>query len=200
MKTVILHGLGQTPHDWKEVIDQIASPDVDCPELLSISPENITYSHILRELENRYANTTEPLRVCGLSMGSLLALDYTIRHKDKVTSLILMGVQYKIPTLLIDFQNLIFRCMPNKSFKDIGISKTKMIQLAHSMRSLDFSTDLNKVKCPVKIICGEKDKANLKASKQLKKFIPQAELHIIPKAGHEINKSSPKAIATLLNT
>ena len=44
----------------------------------------------------------------------------------------------------------------------------------------------------------EKDSANLKASKQLAELLPQAELHIVPDAGHEINKESPEAIAAVL--
>ena len=61
MKTVFLHGLGQTAHDWGEVIDQASLSDYDCPEL------------------------------------------------------------------------------------------------SHSMRSLDFTSELKKVSCPVAIVCGEKD-------------------------------------------
>nr|WP_288347242.1 hypothetical protein [uncultured Anaerostipes sp.] len=52
--------------------------------------------------------------------------------------------------------------------------------------------------CPVIIICGEKDTVNLKASKRLAKLLPQAELHIVPGAGHEINKEAPEAIAAIL--
>ena len=33
MKTVLLHGLGQTAQDWKEVVQQLSISDVDCPEL-----------------------------------------------------------------------------------------------------------------------------------------------------------------------
>lgn len=33
MKTVFLHGLGQTAQDWKEVVQQLSISDVDCPEL-----------------------------------------------------------------------------------------------------------------------------------------------------------------------
>lgn len=33
MKLVLLHGLGQTAQDWKDVVCQISSSDVDCPEL-----------------------------------------------------------------------------------------------------------------------------------------------------------------------
>lgn len=198
MKTVFWHGLGQTAQDWNEVINRVSLPDVDCPELYSVSKGNITYSDILAGLEERYMNVTEPFCICGLSLGAILALDYAIRHGDRISSLILIGVQYKVPTRMIDFQNLIFRCMPKKAFEDMGISKDDTIRLAHSMRSLDFSSKLNEVMCPVTLLCGEKDSANLKAAKQLNELLPQAELHIIPGAGHEINKCAPEAIADVL--
>ena len=62
------------------------------------------------------------------------------------------------------------------------------------MRSLDFTSQLNNILCPVTILCGKKDTANLKASKQLKELLPQATLHIVPNAGHELNKYAPNTI------
>ena len=53
--------------------------------------------------------------------------------------------------------------------------------------------------CPVTIVCGEKDSANLKASKKLNELLPHATLQIVPGAGHEINKDAPEAIAAVLN-
>lgn len=135
------------------------------------------------DLEQRYSEVKEPLRICGLSLGALL----------------LIGAQYKVPSLLIDFQNLIFRCMPNKVFESMGLSKSSTIKLAHSMRSLDFTLQLNNIRCPVTILCGKKDTANLKASKRLKELLPQATLHIVPNAGHELNKYAPNTIAEILN-
>ncbi len=82
----------------------------------------------------------QALRICGLSLGALLAIDFAIRHEEKVASLVLIGAQYKVPSLLIDFQNLIFRCMPDKVFESMGLSKSSTIKLAHSMRSLDFTS------------------------------------------------------------
>ena len=127
----------------------------------------LTYTGLRTGFEKRYADVKEAFRICGLSLGAVLALDYAIHHKEKVDSLILIGAQYKTPALLIDFQNLIFRCMPEKAFSDMGVSKQDMIRLCRSMRSLDFTSGLREVGCPVKILCGEKDRANLKASKQL---------------------------------
>ena len=67
------------------------------------------------------------------------------------------------------------------------------------MRSLDFTSRLNRVTCPVTILCGEKDSANIKASKKLDGLLPYATLQIVPGAGHEINKDAPEAIAAILN-
>ena len=101
--------------------------------------------------------------------------------------------------MVIDCRCFHHRCMPNKSFENMGLSKRDTIKLSHSMRSLDFTSQLNGITCPVTILCGEKDSANLKASKKLNGLLPQATLQIIPGAGHEISKDAPEAIATILN-
>ncbi len=198
MKIVFLHGLGQTAQDWNVVVEQVSFADTDCPELFSLDGQDVTYSNVFAQLESKYADTSEPLVLCGLSLGAILALDYAIRYRDQVSALILIGAQYQIPTLLIDVQNIIFRCMPRKAFETMGVSKSDMIKLSHSMRSLDFSSKLNEVTCPVTIVCGEKDHANKKAAKQLNTLLPQSQLHIIPGAGHEINKCAPEAIVAIL--
>ena len=65
MKTVLLHGLGQTAQDWKEVGQQLSISDVDCPELFSSTEDEISYSQILGDLEQRYSEVKEPLRIWG---------------------------------------------------------------------------------------------------------------------------------------
>lgn len=82
MKFVFLHGLGQTAQDWQAVIHQSSLSDVDCPKLFSFAENDFTYSGIFSGLERFYANASEPFVLCGLSLGALLALDYTIRHPD----------------------------------------------------------------------------------------------------------------------
>lgn len=62
-----------------------------------------------------------PFNICGLSLGSIIALQYTIENLEKVKSLLLIGTQYKMPKILLNFQNLIFKFMPNNIFKELGI-------------------------------------------------------------------------------
>lgn len=199
MKTIFLHGLGQTPSDWDAITCKISASDVDCPDLFALVQGVPSYPALLDALEDRYAAEPESLQLCGLSLGGILALDYAIRNPDKVESLLLIGTPYKTPRLLMGVQNVLFRWMPDSAFSEMGISKCELLQLTHSMRTLDFTQKLNSIHCPVQIVCGEKDHANKRAAFQLHQLLPQSELHFIPGAGHEVNKSAPDALWKLLH-
>lgn len=73
------------------------------------------------------------------------------------------------------------------------------MNLSRSMMDLNFQQDLNKIKCPVRVICGEKDKTNMQASLQLKQQIPNAQFTVMEQAGHEINVDAPKDLGVILN-
>lgn len=200
MKLVLLHGLGQTAADWQTVAERAGFSDVDCPELFLLAGGAYTYDRLLQGLEARYAQERGPLVLCGLSLGAMLALDYALRHGEKVVALVLIAAQDRAPRRMIDFQNFVFRLLPRKAFAGMGLSREGAIRLMRSMRSLDFTTRLSALTCPATILCGEKDRANLKAAKRLKERLPQARLHIVPGAGHEINRCAPEAILPYLRT
>lgn len=198
MKTILLHGLGQTAQDWNEVVRCMAGSAVECPELFSVSGNECSYARILENLEQRYADAEEPLRLCGLSLGAMLALDFAIRHREKVGALVCIGAQYKVPRLLLDVQTLLFRCMPHQFFADMGMTKKDIVKLSYSMRNLDFTPQLKEIHCPVTILCGEKDWANRKAAAKLQMLLPGAKLQIISGVGHEVNREAPQVLADML--
>lgn len=68
MKTVLLHGLGQTAHDWDALIQLASLKEFDSPELFTLLEGKLTYSAILAGLEKRYDDEKEPLCICGLSL------------------------------------------------------------------------------------------------------------------------------------
>lgn len=75
---------------------------------------------------------------------------------------------------------------------------TVVIRLCNTMMELDFSDSLNQVSCPVLVICGEKDKANKKASIELAHSLKYSQFKEIPETGHEVNLESPEKLASLL--
>lgn len=104
-----------------------------------------------------------------------------------------------MPKKLLKIQNIIFRIMPRSTFEKMGFKKSDFIDLCNSMVDLNFECDLNKIKCPTLVVCGDKDKANKKAAIGLRERIKNAELVIIEKSGHEINIDNPTQLGNLLN-
>lgn len=198
MKHIFLHGLGQNANSWKDVITSLPLKGIDAPELFHLSDDELTYPSLYNGLENYLEAIKEPFTLCGLSLGSVLALDYAIHHADRISSLILIAPQYKAPTHLIDLQNLIFFLMPKRSFSSLGMAKEDIIALTKSMRKLDFSAELDKLSCRTTIVCGEKDKANRRQAEKLSQLLPSSRLIIVPGAGHELNTEAPDKLSGII--
>lgn len=200
MKYILVHGLGQDSSSWEEVKDKLhLNDEINCPNIFKLCNDKISYNNLYKAFSECCDTYSEPLNICGLSLGGIIALDYAINNPKKINSLVLVGTQYRIPKLLMILQNLIFRFMPRKTFEKIGISKEEVIYLTKSMMNLNFEKDLEKIKCPTLIICGEKDKANIKASMKLKDLISKSTFKIIKNAGHEVNIDNPKLLGKDLN-
>lgn len=166
------------------------------PSLFSLARGNLLPGHSCGL--GATAGGRAPFTLCGLSLGAVLALDYALRNRERVASLVLVGVQFKMPRLLMAFQDGVFRLLPGKAFAGMGLDKPDALRLTRSMRSLDFTEKIPSLSCPVTIVCGQKDKANLKASQDLKALLPRARLCLLPGVGHAVNECAPEALAALL--
>ena len=157
-----------------------------------------TYSTLYSAFSEMCSEENEDIILCGLSLGGVLALNYAIDYPQKVKALVLIAAQYKMPARLLKLQNMLFRFMPQSMFQQTGFGKLDFISLCSTMAELDFSDSLNQVSCPVLIVCGEKDKANKKASIELADILKHSKFKEISEAGHEVNLESPEKLASLL--
>ncbi|MDE5757197.1 MAG: alpha/beta hydrolase, partial [Allobaculum sp.] len=167
MKMLFLHGLGQTSTSWNETISSLPKTfTAYSPNVLDwVKYEPTTYENVFRGLERYLSSFSQPVSLCGLSLGAVLALNYAIRHPKKVQSLVLIAPQYKMPKTLLKIQNGLFQLIPNRAFGDLN--KSQMIALTSSMIPLNFEAQLNEISCPVLIVYGQKDRANQNAAKRL---------------------------------
>ena len=138
------------------------------------------------------------IHLCGLSLGGILTLNFALDFPQKVKTLVLIGTPYKVPKAAFGFQNVIFRFLPKSVFETMAFDKKDTFALGNTMKSLDFSDKVKNVKCPTLILCGEKDRANLKSAVFLSQNIRNAELKIIENTGHVVNEENPKALADIL--
>lgn len=200
MPYVFIHGLGQTPESWNQVISDMGLTDaIMCPNLPAlILNQESTYKNLYAAFCSYCETESDKLDLCGLSLGGILALNYAIDHPEKVNSLTLIGTQYVMPKKLLAIQNAVFHLMPNKMFASMGFSKKDFIQLSKTMADLNFSLELSAVTCPSLIVCGEKDTANKKASAELAKRIPNAQMSLISGCGHEVNQQAPTQLSKVL--
>mgnify|MGYP000403449676 CR=1 FL=1 len=116
-----LHGLGQGPESWQQTLDRLPQGEEHCPALFSLTESPVTYNSIYAGL-CRYCDGLEgPLHLCGLSLGSVLGLHYAAEHPLRVASLALISPQYRMPRRLLALQDLLFRLMPERSFRELGL-------------------------------------------------------------------------------
>ena len=200
MKYLYLHGLGQKPDSWNKVIKgtKVSESSINLSLAEMLEGKSATYKELYSVFSSECGKEKGGIVLCGLSLGAVLALNYAIDHPDKVKALVLIAAQYKMPKKLLKVQNMLFHLMPNSAFNKMGFKKADVINLCGTMAELDFSDSLHKVSCPVLIVCGEKDNANKKTSKELCHYLNNSCFHELMKTGHEANIESPEELATVL--
>ena len=182
MKYLYLHGLGQTSTSWDNVIKETEVAD-DSVSLSLNDMKHATYDELYSALIKE-CDKYDDIALCGLSLGAVLALNYALDYPNKVNKLVLIAPQYKMPKLLLKLQNIMFKFMSASNFDSIGFNKEDFISLCSSMTKLDFSHSLDKISCPVLVVCGEKDKVNKKAAKELVKHLKDAKYLELSNTGH----------------
>ena len=197
MKYLYLHGLGQTSASWNNVIKETEVAN-DSISLSLNDMKHATYDELYSALIKE-CDKYDDIVLCGLSLGAVLALNYALDYPNKVKSLVLIAPQYKMPKMLLRLQNIMFKLMPASNFDSIGFKKEDFISLCSSMAKLDFSHSLDKISCPVLVVCGEKDNVNKKAAKELVNHLKDAKYLELSNTGHEANIESSKELAVELD-
>ena len=124
-----------------------------------------------------------------------LADYYAIDFPQRVMSLVLIAPQYDMPKFLLRVQNLVFKFMPKSQFQNIGLTKNDFITLTNSMVNMDFTKDIEKIFCPVLVLCGEKDNVNKTVAVKLTERLPRAKFITINNSKHEVNLDNPNELA-----
>lgn len=201
MKKILIHGSGHKASSWEKTVAHMENRcDILCPELCSLlNGKTASYANLYDSFV-RYCNAIDgPVHLCGISLGGILALNYALDFPEKTKTLILIGTPYKVPKAAFAFQNMIFRFLPKSVFENMAFDKKDTFALGNSMKSLDFSSRVQNIKCPTLIICGKKDNANMKSAYYLAQNIKNAELKIIENVGHVVNEEAPEVLAKILD-
>ena len=197
MKVIFLHGLGQDEYSWKKVQEALA--DVPTESLALFPKGNESYQDIRQATLQHLQAQNQPFLLVGLSLGGLLALDLADQAPPHLKGLTLSGTQYNLAdNFLYRLQILVFKLMPKSVFTKQGTDKGQMLRILTELRKVNLTDKVKKIKLPSLLVCGSKDKPNLKAAYELNKLLKDSQLHIIEKGGHTLNSQAPEAFAQII--
>lgn len=200
---VFLHGLGTGPSGWKPQVEAFSpSREVLVPPL---------------DLAVAAMDALPPgFDVCGLSLGALVGLRYAAERPERVRRLAVCAGFDRLPWRLRLLQRTIaavVRAMPSARLRKGLVSGVPeehraaaleevgglgRVEVSRTMRE-GASFELSRMPIvPVLVLCGERDRVNLRLSRRLAEALPSARFEVVPEAGHVANLDSPEAFTVLL--
>jgi len=191
---LFLHGLGESADAWTEVIEHLGVTNIQAPALGRICG---TWSEFnLADAADELAEQiTEPVNVCGLSLGAVLALELAIRHPEKVNSLFLSAPQVRPPQTLVAIQKILMKLLPQKIVCPPGMSKTDLLAVLDVVANIDNTESAKQISVPTTVIVGSKDRANTPSALQIANLIPGARHVVAPGVGHQWSTTQPELFA-----
>lgn len=200
---VLLHGVGQAPMAWEDVVVQLyGSRPLLTPWVPGLRP---TEKQVL-PLSDGAAALDQQLMLegmrqvdlCGLSYGAMVGTRLAADFPERVRRLVLIAGQVRPSRLLMRAQATALRMVPASRFADSGVSKERLLQALEAARATDLSDALPRILAPTLVLVGAKDKANHPAARSLVEGISGARLRIVAGTGHAVNEDAPAELVRIL--
>lgn len=200
---VFIAGAGQDKTAWDDVIatlpgDFTAHKFAATDFVTSHSTFSIT-SCANRLYNYMTENHIDQAVLCGLSLGAMIATEFTTRYPERVELLVLCGSQVHPNSFLMLLQSGIIKLFPEKLLGlPPKLTKGQLLDILRASANVDFRESVKRIDAPTLIVCGAKDKPNLPAAEYLAKHIPTATLRIIPNAGHQVNMNNSNELQKVI--
>lgn len=200
---VLLHGVGQAPMAWEDVVVQLygsrrlLTPWV--PGLRPTEKQVVTLSDAAAALDQQLMlEGFQQVDLCGLSYGAMVATRLAADFPERVRRLVLVAGQVRPPRLLMRAQQTALKMVPASRFADSGVSKDRLMEVLQAAREADLTDALPRIAAPTLVLVGAKDKANQPGARALADGLPDASLRIVQGAGHAVNEDAPVELVSVL--
>lgn len=214
MSTIVLvHALGSSSRAWQPQVaalgerHKVIAPDLPGhgaePGPFGLEPAAFAIADLI-------AHEPEPVHLVGISVGATVAMLAALDDPARIAGLVLSGGTAHAPGVAL--QRNLMRLMPTGLIAALmsgmyaGGRPDRKPQAAKDLRTagkrafttgltelaaLDLRPELAGLDVPTLVLCGTKDKDNLKPAEELATTIPGAHLDTIPDAGHIWNLQFP---------
>ncbi|MEN8241898.1 MAG: alpha/beta hydrolase [Chloroflexota bacterium] len=224
---VLIHGAAGTHLHWPHQLRRLNNHRVLAPDLPGhgksegLGEQSIEkYADVIVKWLEKIG-VTEAILV-GHSMGGAIAQTISAAHPQLVTRLVLVSTgtvlpvnpdlieKLSIPAAAPGVYDQIVKWAyhPSTDPKLVQQARKQMDAIRHTVTYGDFVAcdafkfvnQLAKIKAPTLVICGDADKMTpAHFSKQLQENLPEAQLALVPDAGHMLNIEQPEKLAQLIS-
>lgn len=198
---VFVHGTRTSADIWRHQVQAVTDAGhtalaVDLPGHGGRVGERFTLAEAVRTIDGAVESVPGPVLLVGLSLGGYASLAFSARHPDKVAGLVLSGCSTEI------------RGKPLSAYRTLtlGIAETLrpsrhswhvVADMLAAMRGYSALADLRRLRVPVWLVNGARDPMRMEEWRFLLAQ-PDARLHVVPRAGHDVNSHAPHVFNRLL--
>ncbi|QZA87677.1 alpha/beta hydrolase [Salinarchaeum sp. IM2453] len=223
LTVLFVHGSGGTHTVWKQQFQlradwSVAAIDLSghgCSEDITADPGFETLSAYADDI-TAVAKEVNANVLVGCSLGGAVILHLLAERDTDITAAVISGTGPRMPVLNsvrewleTDFDRAIeFLDQPGGLFSKAGTKRAEqakqlMKQTGQEVTWRDFETchqfdirdRVDQIQIPIQLVAGENDKLTPPAEhEKLQKLLPEAELDIIPDAGHLVMLEQPEAV------
>jgi len=204
MRTLfLLHGAGQNPPVWQDVVTAIG-PDrpLHAPWLRGLKPTDergFDVAGAVADLvDTMQLRDLDVVDVCGTGLGGMVALRFAADEPARVGRLVLIDTPVVPPRTALRVQRAMLRLAPARSFAP-GVSKETMLEGLDAMMALDLSTDLRRIDVPTTVVAAAGNKMAVAAADLLVKGIAGAQGFTVEGAGADVVRERPEELAEILS-
>ena len=216
---VLLHGMGTGASAWQPQLEALGEHyHVLAPSLpgYGSQPGPFTLTSASEVVAALITERAQPVYLCGLSLGALVALELTHTHPNLIRGLVLSAGFVSLAEEAILQRQSSAKAVRNfdpATFSEVilpqlveGVPEAYRAQALREVAGLtpesladlvelefDARTWIGGIDVPVLILCGDQDELNLPLSQELAGSLPHATFETVPNAGHVANLDAPDA-------
>jgi len=197
---VFLHGPGQSPPVWQDVVGAI-NPDqpMVAPWLKGLKPTehggfdmDQAVEAVIDVLETRGAARAD---LVGYSLGGLVAVRTAVAYPGRVAHLVLVSTPVVPDRATIARQRKVVKLTPSGLFR--GVGKEQVLAGLDALVKADLGADAGRLAMPVLAVAAEGDPVGRASAEQLAQTA-RATVRLLPGADPNLVKTEPARLAALV--
>ena len=198
---IFLHGPGQSPPVWQDVVGAI-NPEqpMVAPWLKGLKPtehEGFNMDQAVEAVADvMEVRGAEKADLVGYSLGGLVALKMALSYPEKVGHLVLISTPVVLSPKAIARQRMMVKLAPSVLFKEVG--KEHVLAALDALAKADLSVDYAQLTTPILAIAAEGDSLG-RAGVDLLANDAHATARFLPGSDPNLLATAPAKLAQLIS-